>query len=146
MTISNSSHNEAYAWIWLPGKTDPVVAGKLTVDGKDFIFNYGRSYLNRNGAISIHEAELPLRSGALPLISGLRIPSCIRDAAPDAWGRRVIMNKVLGTSSPDVDTAELDELTYLLESGSDRIGALDFQLSPTEYVPRLKANPTLEEL
>jgi serine/threonine-protein kinase HipA len=146
MTISNSRHNEAYVWIWLPGETDPVVAGKLTVDGKELVFNYGKSYLNRNDAISIHEAELPLRSGVLPLISGLRMPSCIRDAAPDAWGRRVIMNKVLGTSSPDVDTAELDELTYLLESGSDRIGALDFQLSPTEYVPRLKASPTLEEL
>jgi len=56
------------------------------------------------------------------------------------------MNKVLGTSSSSIDTADLDELTYLLESGSDRIGALDFQRSATEYVPRLKASSTLEEL
>ena len=41
---------------------------------------------------------------------------------------------------------ELGELTYLLESGSDRIGALDFQRSPTDYVPRLRGNSTLEEL
>jgi len=43
-------------------------------------------------------------------------------------------------------TAELSELAYLLESGSDRIGALDFQSSPTEYVPRSASNVTLEEL
>jgi serine/threonine-protein kinase HipA len=56
------------------------------------------------------------------------------------------MNKVLGTSSVEIDTTQLTELTYLLESGSDRIGALDFQLSPTEYSPRWRENATLEEL
>jgi serine/threonine-protein kinase HipA len=40
----------------------------------------------------------------------------------------------------------LDELTYLLESGSDRIGALDFQLSAVDYVPRTSVNVTLDEL
>ena len=74
------------------------------------------------------------------------MPGCIRDAAPDAWRRRVIINKNLGLKGPRVDTAELDELTYLLESGSDRIGALDFQLSPTEYVPRAADNVPLIEL
>ena len=37
-------------------------------------------------------------------------------------------------------------LTYLLESGSDRIGALDFQASATEYVPRALDHATLDEL
>ena len=146
MTTSRPSRSEAFVWIWLPGATDPGVAGKLTVDGEDLVFNYGQSYLSRDDAISIHETELPLRRGALPLVAGLHMPNCIRDAAPDAWGRRVIMNKVLGTSNPSVDTDDLDELTYLLESGSDRIGALDFQRSKTEYVPRLKESSTLEEL
>jgi len=146
MMISKISHTECYVWIWLPGKTDPVVAGKLTADGEDLVFNYGKSYLSRDDAISIYDVELPLRPGVLPLVAGLHVPNCIRDAAPDAWGRRVIMNKVLGTSSTEVDTMELNELTYLLESGSDRIGALDFQLSPTEYVPRLRESSTLEEL
>jgi serine/threonine-protein kinase HipA len=36
-------------------------------------------------------------------------------------------------------------LTYLLESGSDRIGALDFQASPSDYAPRLGSG-TLEEM
>ena len=146
MMTSNSKHTEAYVWIWLPGKTDPVVAGKLTIDGEDLVFNYGRSYLGRDDAISIYEVELPLRPGVLPLVAGLHMPNSIRDAAPDAWGRRVIMNKVLGTSNAEIDTTEFGELTYLLESGSDRIGALDFQQSPTEYVPRLHENSTLEEL
>jgi serine/threonine-protein kinase HipA len=74
------------------------------------------------------------------------MPGCIRDAAPDAWGRRVIINKQLGLKGKDTDTSEFDELTYLLESGSDRIGALDFQNSPTEYRPRSANNATLEEL
>ncbi len=71
---------------------------------------------------------------------------CIRDAAPDAWGRRVIINRLLGLKGANTDTDELDELTYLLESGSDRIDALDFQRSPTDYVPRTAKNPTIEEL
>lgn len=136
----------AFVWTWLPGSPEPVVAGKLTTRGEDLVFNYGRSYLGRNDAISIYDVDLPLRPGELPLLAGLHLPGCIRDAAPDAWGRRVIMNKVLGTSNVDLDTTQLGELTYLLESGSDRIGALDFQLSPTEYVPRWKKNTTLEEL
>jgi len=74
------------------------------------------------------------------------MPGCIRDAAPDAWGRRVIINKKLGLKGNSTDTADLDELTYLLESGSDRIGALDFQRSPTEYVPRIVNNVSMEEL
>ena len=79
-------------------------------------------------------------------MSGLSMPGCIRDAAPDAWGRRVIINKRLGRRGVDTDTAELGELTYLLESGSDRIGALDFQGSPKEYVSRIINNAGMDEL
>lgn len=74
------------------------------------------------------------------------MPGCIRDAAPDAWGRRVLINTLLGISGPRADTTQLDELTYLLESGSDRAGALDFQASATEYVPRQGVNATMTEL
>lgn len=137
-------------WIWLPDKTQPVVAGKLTED-KGFIqFNYGKTYLERTGAahpaISIYEPELPLEAGILPLLDGLHMPNSIRDAAPDAWGRRIIINKLLGQKGKDAETADLGEITYLLESGSDRIGALDFQQSPTEYIPRSVHNASLEEL
>ena len=146
MTSNKSGYSEAFAWIWLPGATEPVVAGKLTADGDMLVFNYGKSYLDRKNAISIYDTELPLEAGALPLLSGLNMPGCIRDAAPDAWGRRVLINKKLGLKGTDADSAQLDELTYLLESGSDRVGALDFQLSATDYVPRCSANVTLDEL
>lgn len=156
MTTSNPSFSklddkEAYVWIWLPEATEPVVAGKLEVDDQGNVqFNYGKSYLERINAnptaISIYEPELPLKKGVLPLPDGLTMPGCIRDAAPDAWGRRVIINKKLGRKGKDMDTEALNELTYLLESGSDRIGALDFQRSPSEYLPRSANNVPLEEL
>jgi serine/threonine-protein kinase HipA len=148
--MTSKTEKEAFVWIWLPDETEPVVAGRLEADNDNILFNYGKSYLDRIGdnkpAIAIYEPELPLKAGMLPLPEGLTMPGCIRDAAPDAWGRRVIINKKLGLKGAGTDTAELDELTYLLESGSDRIGALDFQRSPTEYVPRSANNVSMEEL
>ena len=144
--ISSQESKEAYVWIWLPGKTEPIVAGKLENDGNNITFNYGKSYLKNPDAIAIYEPELPLQSGILPLLNGLNMPNAIRDSAPDAWGRRVIINRKMGLRGNDTDTATLDEMTYLLESGSDRIGSLDFQFSPTEYIPRSAQNATLEEL
>lgn len=146
MMTFNTKYTDAFVWIWLPNETKPIVAGKLTTENSQLIFNYGKSYLERDNAISLYDAELPLRPGALPLLRGLNMPGCIRDASPDAWGRRVLINKKLGLKGPSVDSAQLDELTYLLESGSDRIGALDFQLSATEYVPRSSVNVTIDEL
>ena len=136
MTTSDKAPTEAFVWIWLPSATRPVIAGRLFAAGQQLLFNYGRSYLGRNNAISLYEPELPLHAGVLPLTPGLAMPNCLRDAAPDAWGRRVIINRMFGKSGKDADTAEIDELTYLLESGSDRIGAIDFQRSADTYVPR----------
>jgi serine/threonine-protein kinase HipA len=148
--MTSKQAREAFVWLWLPGETQPVVAGKLETDNGNMRFNYGKSYLDRihekNPAIPIYEPELPLISGILPLLPGLNMPGCIRDAAPDAWGRRVIINKKLGLKGKATDTNELDELTYLLESGSDRIGALDFQHSPSDYIPRSYNNASIEEL
>ena len=150
MMTSSKNYKEAFVWIWLREQTEPVVAGKLEADNGNILFNYGKSYLERvndaRPAISIYEPELPLKAGYLPLLEGLSMPSCIRDAAPDAWGRRVIINKMFGLKGAKTDTSELSEMIYFLESGSDRIGALDFQRSPTEYVPRSATNATLEEL
>jgi len=144
---SNHRYDEAYVWIWLPHETQPVVAGRIARqnDGR-LQFNYGQSYLARKNAIAIYDPELPLKAGEIPLLTNLQLPNCIRDASPDAWGRRVIINRTLGLKRQDADGVELDELTYLLDSGSDRIGALDFQRSAATYVPRQQENATLEEL
>lgn len=148
--MTSEDNDEAFVWIWLPGKTEPVVAGRLESHHGLVSFNYGKSYLQGHSVqappLPVYLPELPLQAGVLPLLPGLTMPGCIRDAAPDAWGRRVIINKKLGRKGVSTDTAELSELTYLLESGSDRIGALDFQRSPTQYVPRSAANVCMEEL
>jgi serine/threonine-protein kinase HipA len=144
--ISEDEYKEAYVWIWLPHETEPVVAGVLTQIRKQLLFNYGKSYLERKNAISIYEPELPLEPGEIPLSDGLSMPSCIRDASPDAWGRRVVINRKLGFKGDEASRTELSELTYLLESGSDRSGALDFQLSATRYMPRVSDQASLDEL
>lgn len=137
---------EVFVWIWLPNATEPVVAGRIEIDGTRLIFNYGRSYLDKRGSLAIYEPELPLKSGAIEPLPGLSIAGCLRDGAPDAWGRRVIINRLTGQRGAAIDVAQLDELTYLLESGSDRIGALDFQTSSSKFVPRFGSQATLEEL
>ena len=146
MTSDPTLPTEAYVWVWLPEASEPVVAGVLTRQGARFVFNYGRSYLDRPDAIPIYAPELPLRAGPLPLLPGLTMPSCIRDASPDAWGRRVLINQHLGIKGAVADGFELDELTYLLASGSDRVGAMDFQASPLRYVARHAQESSLAAL
>jgi serine/threonine-protein kinase HipA len=60
---SDPKYTRAYVWVWLPGSAQPVVAGLLSANGKQLVYNYGRSYLARNNAIPLYEPELPLRSG-----------------------------------------------------------------------------------
>ena len=59
----------------------------------------------------------------------------IRDAGPDSWGQHAIMRRVLGPDVRDRDHNKDPFLTYLLESGSNRPGALDFQRSATDVSP-----------
>jgi len=142
-----SESGQVYVWAWLPGQVEPVVAGVLAETGRRLgsepvlAFRYAASYRARPDAISLYSPELPLSSSIHDPTSGSRreplpLAGCLRDAAPDAWGRRVI-NLEVG-SDPDV---ALSEATYLLRSGSNRIGALDFQRSPTEYQARDERAP-----
>lgn len=131
----------AFVWVWLPGATAPVVAGRVvdaaTRGGPEhLVFAYGQSYLARADAIAIFTPELPLRAGAIEPRGQLSLAGCLRDACPDAWGRRVILAREHGRLGVDDDTGDLDELSYMLRSGTERIGALDFQASPSEYVAR----------
>jgi serine/threonine-protein kinase HipA len=137
-----SEPDVAYVWIWLPEQTEPTVCGSLTRVDERIVYVYARSYLGRADAVPIYPPELPLvRGEQLPASPQTRgVPLCIDDAMPDSWGRRLI-NHRLGELA-----ADLGDLTYLLESGSDRIGALDFQRSPTDYVPREVSNPSLDDL
>lgn len=146
MTSDRKTPDSAFVWVWLPGETDPVVAGRITMEGTRYIFNYGASYLDRKNAIPLYEPELPLRRGRIDPLPNMEMASCLRDGSPDAWGRRVIINRLVGPKAADQGAGQLNELTYLLASGSDRIGALDFHGSASEYVPRLSAHASYQEL
>jgi serine/threonine-protein kinase HipA len=138
-----SEPEQAFVWVWPPGADDPVVAGRLDLVGDVIAFTYGRSYLERDDRIPLYLPELPLRRGRIMPLAG-EVADCIADAGPDAWGQRVILNHRVGSGAKD--TGEPSTLTYLLESGSDRIGALDFQASSSEYVPRSHDAARLDEL
>jgi serine/threonine-protein kinase HipA len=136
MTISNKS--QAFVWVWLPKWVTPVVAGKVHFMKGKYHFTYGRSYLEREDSISLSPIELPLQRGTFEPEGLNEIHSCLRDAAPDAWGRRVI-----GYQYPTFIPNELD---YLLLSGTHRIGALDFQQSGIHYEARDYSLPQLQDL
>ncbi|KAB1082156.1 type II toxin-antitoxin system HipA family toxin [Neorhizobium galegae] len=141
-----SDLSELYVWVWLPMETHPVVAGRVVRSHNQFFFNYGRSYLERENAIAIFDLDLPLEAGIIEPPAGHLLAPSLRDALPDRWGRRVIVNDLLGLRRDEIDEDAFDEMTFMHHSGSDRIGALDFQESATEYTPRESDNATLIEL
>lgn len=146
MTTSTSERpTGAFVWAWLPGATDPVVAGRIGAISDGYRFAYGESYLARDGAISLFTPELPLRAGWIEHPDGMEMAGCLWDASPDSWGQRVIIARLTGRHGLGADAVELDKLTFLLESGSNRIGGLDFQTSATTYTPRTET-ATLDEL
>src|ERR1700730_1859781 len=104
---------EAFVWIWLPGDTQPVVAGRIAKAGATYAFNYGQSYLARKDAIPIFVPELPLRRGEIAPTPPLTMAGSLRDGAPDAWGRRVIINRLTGLKGDAASEVEFDELTFM---------------------------------
>ena len=128
-----------YVWTWLPGQTEPVVAGRVEQSGPLVTFVYGLSYRSRPDAISLFTPELPLRSGMQEPADGLNIAGVLRDGSPDRWGRGVIERR--RGAAPN----SLTEIDYMLSSNSNRFGALDFQIDREIYEPRDESVP-LDEL
>jgi serine/threonine-protein kinase HipA len=108
-------------------------------------FAYGESYLNLPERISLFTPELPLGAGWIDAPVGLEMAGCLWDASPDSWGQRVIIARLTGLLGDAADRVNFDKITFLLESGSNRIGALDFQQSSTDYVSRSRT-ANLDEL
>lgn len=104
----------------------------MTEEGQHVLassFAYGLNYARRADALEVDPVSLSLRDRAgvlgkrlLPA-NALTLFGGIRDAAPDAWGRRVIEAKL------KVPANSLPESQYLLHAGSDRVGALDIRES-----------------
>lgn len=108
-------------------------AGRLSLtQERDVVassFAYGTRYIDRPDAFEIDPVSLSLadkarvRGAELFPINQLTQFGGIRDAAPDAWGRRVI------EAQRRVPANSLTEADYLLGAGSDRVGALDVRES-----------------
>lgn len=86
-------------------------------------FRYGNRYLERPEAIEIDPFQLPLGNAVREFTKLKGIPGAVRDAAPDAWGRRVIEHKL------QRGPADLEEIDYLLHGPRDGAGNLSFGLT-----------------
>lgn len=102
----------------------------LTEEGDRLLassFAYGLNYLKRGDALEVDPVSLGIsdpetvRGKRLLPANQLTFFGGIRDAAPDAWGRRVIEAKL------KVPANSLPESQYLLHAGSERVGALDIR-------------------
>jgi serine/threonine-protein kinase HipA len=136
---------KAFLWLYLPGKSDPVVCGVVAFNGYEPVFRYARSYLERENAIPLAPPGCTL--GELTgdeYVLDTELNSPIRDASPDAWGRNVMMREYVNT--PGRKEGELGEIDFLLRAGPDRIGALDTTSDPRSYVPKKSHAAPLEDL
>jgi serine/threonine-protein kinase HipA len=124
--------NEIHLFIFAHLDGQFVPAGRITLAEQNVellasTFAYGSRYLNRPQAFELDPIGLSLKNKAetrgrlLVPPNGLTFFGGIRDAAPDAWGRRVI------EARRQVAANSLPESMYLLEASSERIGALDIR-------------------
>ena len=138
---SRESATKCYVYITLPGETSFVTAARfaLTTNRQGVSTGrlvYGRSYLERENAVPIDPVELELSSRTYSTTRLKGVFGALRDAAPDAWGRRVIEKRS--------GKAELSEMDYLLFSPDDRAGALGFGLDQEPPAPLRKFNQTMD--
>jgi serine/threonine-protein kinase HipA len=136
-----TSEREAYVYIQLPGTLETVPAALLRVqtlpDGMQIgRFRYGDRYLQRQEAVALDPFQLPLAKTVFEFTQLKGIPGAVRDAGPDAWGRRVIEHK-LERSAPD-----LQEIDYLLHGPQDGAGYLSFGLKAEPPAPKRQYNRT----
>jgi serine/threonine-protein kinase HipA len=120
-----TSERQAYVYVQLPGTLNTVPAALLKVENLadgTFVgrFRYGDRYLERRDAIAFDPFQLPLGDTVHEFTKLKGIPGAVRDAGPDAWGRRVIEHKL--ERKPE----DLEELDYLLNGPQDGAGYLSF--------------------
>ena len=136
-----TSEREACVYIQLPGTLETVPAALLRVqtlpDGTQIgRFRYGDRYLQRQEAVSLDPFQLPLAREVFEFTQLRGIPGAVRDAGPDAWGRRVIEHKL------ERSAADLQEIDYLLHAPQDGAGSLSFGLKAEPPAPKRQYNRT----
>lgn len=136
-----TSEREAYVYVQLPGTLETVPAALLRVqtlpDGTQIgRFRYGDRYLQRQAAVALDPFRLPLAREVFEFTQLKGIPGAVRDAGPDAWGRRVIEHTL------ERSAADLQEIDYLLHGPQDGAGYLSFGLKAEPPAPRRRYNRT----
>ena len=132
--------------IWMPGQRQPVVAGQVVDKTNVVSFRYEAGYLEQPDAISLFDLDLPLGDGQQLPQDPHRISPSLRDALPDRWGRRVIAAGLRADGIWCGAEDEIDDITLMLRTGLDRIGALGFCRPGTVLSNTETASPPLEEL
>lgn len=130
-----------YVYIQLPGSFEWVPCASLRVReiaGSAFegTFTYGKKYLARHNVVALDPYHLPLLERPQKFTKLMGIPGAIRDASPDAWGRRVIQARL---ERPEAD---MTEMAYLLNGPDDGAGNLRFGLSVEPPGPSRRFNKT----
>jgi len=136
-----TSEREAYVYVQLPGTLETVPAALLKVqtlpDGTQIgRFRYGDRYLQRAEAVALDPYRLPLDKTVHEFTQLKGIPGALRDASPDAWGRRVIEYKL------ERAAGDLHEIDYLLHGPQDGAGYLSFGLKAEPPAPKRQYNRT----
>ena len=137
------AHDEqaCYVYIQLPGtmQTVPCASLKVRAVGAgafEGTFTYGKRYLERPEVVALDPFHLPLSTRPQKFTKLRGIPGAVRDASPDAWGRRVIQAKL---QRPEADIREVE---YLLNGPDDGAGNLSFGRTATPPAPRRAFNRT----
>jgi serine/threonine-protein kinase HipA len=130
-----------YVYIQLSGTMETVPCASLRVrvvaaGAYEGTFTYGKRYLERPEVVALDPFHLPLSTRPQKFTKLKGIPGAVRDASPDAWGRRVIQAKL---QRPEAD---IQEMEYLLNGPDDGAGNLSFGRTATPPAPRRPFNRT----
>jgi serine/threonine-protein kinase HipA len=136
-----ATEKSCYVYIQLPGTFEWVPCASLKVrevgtGAFQGTFTYGKRYLGRPNVVALDPYHLPLSTRPLHFTKLKGIPGAVRDASPDAWGRRVIQARL---ARPEADIAEME---YLLNGPDDGAGYLRFGLSVSPPGPSRPFNRT----
>lgn len=131
--------DRAYVYLQLPGSLEVVTAGYFEQTEHTGVpvgvFVYNPTYLEGQDAVPLDPFELPLRPGRFETVKLKGIFGALRDASPDAWGRRIIERHL--------NRVTLSEVDYLLHSPEDRVGALAFGRGKTPPAPTTRFNQVI---
>ena len=98
-----SSDRRAYVYLQLPQSLEVVTAGFYELDFPQGVpigsFVYNPTYLQRADAVPLDPYELPLAPRRKQTVKLKGIFGALRDASPDAWGRRIIEKHTVRTDS-----------------------------------------------